>query len=199
MFIDSPARQIPNSQPTDDVYSATDSVCGDTSVGSVSTIDRGNARNTEFDELANDMGNMMFAVGSSIDDAVDIENRNKSPSPKKLNTVAAQSEALQKLGNVQRYAINKQCIVDPFKSGAEKMRDVVRERENEIEKEKRRVQLIYDSVTYFKTKKTRDMTSLDAVINAVSSLDSNSPAVHIPIWNKSVTEFDEAKYLREEY
>ena len=80
-------------------------------------VDNGvRSRNQELDELANDMSNMMVAVGS-----------------------------------------------------VKKMKDVVREREKEIANEKRRIELIYDSVAFFKAKKMKDMSS--------------------------VSEFDEAKYL----
>ena len=181
MFLDSPSRQIPTTQPNDEVYSTNDSVCDDLSVGSVETMNRGRTRIEEFDDLANDMGNMMVAVGSSIDDAVSSKNLPKSPSPVKLNTTVAQSEALQKLGSVQRNELNDQCLIDQFTSGAAQMKDIVREREKDIAKEKRRVQLIYDSVTYFKTKKSSDMASLDAVIDAVSSIDCDLLAVPIPI------------------
>ena len=107
-------------------------------------------------------------------------------------------DALQKLGNVQRYSINQQCTVDQFTLVTEKMKNVVQEREKEIANEKRRIELIYDSVAFFKAKKMNDMCSLDDVIRSVSSIDSNS-AVDIPIWKRSVSEFDEEKYLRGEY
>ena len=71
------------------------------------------------------------------------------------------------------------------------MKDVVREREKEIAHEKRRVQLIYDSVSFFKAKKLGDMASLDAVISAVSSIDCDSPTVNIPVWGQSVSSFNE--------
>ena len=79
------------------------------------------------------------------------------------------------------------------------MKDVVREREKEIANEKRRVQLIYDSVTYFKAKKVLDMSSLEAIISSVSSVDCELPTVNIPVWSTSVSEFDEDKYIRGEY
>ena len=102
-------------------------------------VDNGvRSRNQELDELANDMSNMMVAVGSVIDDSVGNEQIDKSPS-------------------------------DQFKEGTKKMKDVVREREKEIANEKRRIELIYDSVAFFKAKKMKDMSS--------------------------VSEFDEAKYL----
>ncbi len=61
------------------------------------------------------------------------------------------------------------------------MKDVVREREKEIANEKRRIELIYDSVAFFKAKKMEDMSSLDDAIGSVPSIDSNSLAVDIPM------------------
>ena len=199
MFCDSTSRQIPHDRPTDDTHSATDSVCCDYSVGSVATIDDIRKRNEQFDECANNMGNMMVAVGSVINDSIGIENRNKSLYPVKLNTKEKQKSALQKLGNVQRYSINVQCIVDQFKAGAHEMKNVIREREKEIDNEKRRVQLIYDSVAYFKAKKVLNMSSLEDIISSVSSIDCESATVNIPIWSRSISEFDEDKYVRGEY
>ncbi len=125
MFLDSPSRPIPNTQPNDKVYSATDNMCDNYSVESLATMNPGRAHIEEFDHLANDMGNMMVAVGSSIDNAVSSDNLPKSPSPVKLNTTVAQSDALQKLGNVQRYALNQQCTIDQFTSGGAQMKDIV--------------------------------------------------------------------------
>ena len=79
------------------------------------------------------------------------------------------------------------------------MKDVVPEREQEIQKEERWVQLIYDLVKYFKMKKPCDMSSLDVVTESVPAIDCESSTVQIPAWNSSITEFDEGKYHRKEY
>ena len=93
-----------------------------------------------------------------------------------LNTKEKQKNALQKIRtNVQRYSINQQCVVDQFKVDAHKMKDVIRKRGKEITNEKKHVQLIYDSVTYFKANKLLDMSSLEDVISSIFSIDCESP------------------------
>ena len=71
---------------------------------------------------------------------------------------------MKKLGNVSRYKLDKNCLLDYFKVGRAKLENVVQERKTEIAKEKRRLELLYDAVKFYRTKMSATMAELKVVM-----------------------------------
>jgi len=80
-----------------------------------------------------------------------------------LKKKSDQVEVLQKLGNVARCPFNRAALKDPFAVGKEKLKNVERDRVTELAKEQRRLDVIYNSVTYFKKKAAKNLAELRSI------------------------------------
>ena len=58
---------------------------------------------------------------------------------------------------------------NPFEVGEEKLKNVVEERRKELEKERRRLSVIYDSVAYFKSKMKDNREELKRTVDKYKS------------------------------
>ena len=145
-----------------------DSVCDDLSVGSCASIGSvGTDMDDELDgEIMNGMDDMMMVVGSDVPSAVANESEQASHS---LTTIKDQETALKKLGNVSRYNLDRNCLLDYFKVGRAKLDNVIHERKTEIAKERRRLELLYDAVRFYRKKMSATMAELTQVMSDKSN------------------------------
>ena len=87
----------------------------------------------------------------------------QSAEENKLKTKSDQVEALKKLGNVARCPFNREALKDPFAVGKGKLKNIERDRVTELAKEQRRLDIIYNSVTYFKQKAAKNLAELRSI------------------------------------
>ena len=105
-----------------------------------------------------------------------------------------QKKALKRLGGVQRYEPNKSCIKDMFEIG-EKTKNIQKERAQELAKEKKKFQSIFKAVELFQEKMSVNRNDLDEVMNA-GRRNASDWEVEM---QAAVLEFDEERYMRNEY
>ena len=71
---------------------------------------------------------------------------------------------MKRLGNVKRCKLNKQCTHNQFVEGQKKLKNVAVERNKEREKERRKMQLIWDAVAFFKGKMKLNTLALNEIL-----------------------------------
>ena len=132
------------------------SVGDEGSVGTASVASLGalNSTQTQGEEEFGD--DEMGAEMANLREATARRNADENKLKKKTDQV----EALKKLGNVARSEFNRAALKDNFAVGEELLKNVVRDRRTEIEKEERRFNVIYNSVTYFKRKAAKNLAEL---------------------------------------
>lgn len=91
--------------------------------------------------------------------------------------------------------MNLECLKNQFVVGTNKLSDIVKERKEEIAKEEKKLELIYDSVKHFKKKMKANVVELETVIQETM----NQGAREEEDWSISLRHlresFDEQAYL----
>ena len=73
-----------------------------------------------------------------------------------------------------KYKLNRECLVDPFKSGRKKLANVKDERRRERQEYQKKVSMIHESVQYFLDKRKRDRAKLDSMNESLSTSRENT-------------------------
>ena len=76
---------------------------------------------------------------------------------------------MKKIGNVSRYDLDRECLEDRFLVGRGKLSTVVADRKKEIEKDERRLRLIYDAVGFFKCTQQEVMEELRSIVEKIDA------------------------------
>ena len=106
----------------------------------------------------------------------------------------APEKALKKLGNLTKYKLNRECLLDPFEKGRRKTKNIKSERKAELAILERKTRLIWLSVEFFKEKRANENASLR---ENLASKRSNEEAEYAE-WEKAMDDaLDEYDY--EEY
>ena len=117
----------------------------------------------------------------------------------KLMTIQAQEKALKKLRNISRYKMNMDCTKDYFDVYHQKLKNMVTECMKELAAEKRKLEIVYKAVDFFKKKMARYMAKLDETL----ALNTSDTIVESELWEielaKAVEDFYVEKYTNGEY
>ena len=143
-------------------------------------------------KVTSEMEDMMVIVGTEIPMASDTTER-------KLQKKDDQIAALKKLGNIARYPLDPKCCKDQFDAGRKKLKNIAKDRAKEREKEQRKMELIWDSVTFFKKKMQINRMSLREVLAKYEEDKNIEKKEWRTEYEKSITIFDEENYLRGQF
>ena len=132
--------------------------------------------NNLAEETAKEMEDMMLAVNSverdqsnntqmSIDDIREQSRRLVyGDGEVTINSSASEvndnAQKIQSMNNTYKYELNKDCLVDYFQRGREKLANIVTERKEELDKERLDVLIIYESVKYFRRLRSQNAPQL---------------------------------------
>ena len=101
------------------------------------------------------------------------------------------------MGGVSRYPIDMRCLTNQFVVGDNKLVNVATERKEDIRKEKRKLEIIFDSVKYFKKKME---ANIEEIKNVVEETEGNRPREQEG-WSIAIENlrqaFDETDYIDE--
>jgi hypothetical protein len=176
-----------------------------------STHSRGASTAATIDELVDekvrDMQDMMCALSDPDEEAGGaVDMREIFLKAKKvafddnvttLNDEKTQTEALKSLSGVARYKINLDCLTDPFVVGRQKLKKVQEQRAAEMALERRKVELIWLAVRYFREKRDKEGVELTETINR---LTNTNEVVEYEEWenamNEAMEEFDVNEYFK---
>ena len=134
------------------------------------------------------LNDLVAVGGTEVQDAFD------SP-PCKLSKKEDQEKALKRLGNVKRCKLNKQCTYNQFVEGQKKLLNVAAERNKERDKEKRKMQLIWDAVAFFKGKMKLNGLALNEILEKYAEMRDVKMKDWEIEYDESLTLFDEEQYL----
>lgn len=176
-----------------------------------STHSRGASTAATIDELVDekvrDMQDMMCALNDPDEEAGEaVDMREIFLQAKKvafddnvttLDDEKTQTEALKSLSGVARYKINLDSLTDPFVVGRQKLKKVQEQRAAEMALERRKVELIWLAVRYFREKRDKEGVELTETINRLT--DTNE-VVEYEEWenamNEAMEEFDVNEYFK---
>ena len=172
-------------------------VCDDLSVASNITTDTASIdsnvdldENNLADELATEMDGLLVMLDTETSAAKD------GASASALSTVKKQEDALKKIGNVSRYKLNSDCIKDYFKVGTDKLKNVAKERQQERNKEVKRLKVIYESVKLYRKNMEKIMSEVD---DAISQQHSGTTRT-LEQWEveavEALAEYEDDEYLQ---
>lgn len=102
---------------------------------------------------------------------------------------------MKKLGNVTRYKLEPRCCKDQFVEGLLKLKDVCSDRMKERKKERRKMELIWDAVNYFKKKMETNKLALNEVLADYDRERSLEEKEWEEDYRDSIRMFDEDQYL----
>jgi hypothetical protein len=117
--------------------------------------------------------------------------------PTTLNDEKAQTEALKSLSGVTRYKLNLESLNDPFVSGRQKLEKVKEQRAAEIALERRKVELIWLAVRYFREKRDREGMDLKETINRLTESNDTPDYEEWELaMNKAMGDFNVNEYFK---
>ena len=116
------------------------------------------------DDCSVDSNRTAHSDMSILSDLFSSDNSEQRPETINFATVAAQEEALKRLGNVGRCKMNMLLIVDLFAEGRKKMEKarIVLERKRAQHEEELNIRMIYDCVASFKAKMSKILSFMQA-------------------------------------
>eukprot|EP00956_Cyclotella_meneghiniana_P023789 scaffold46927_cov56-Cyclotella_meneghiniana.AAC.3 len=188
-------------------------------ISEVSSIDE------DINDAVKDTGDMLLmldAVDENINSAKnDIDDREiykqskeivygqQTPSRGEVFTPSSQAaatpctpisdKAVKKLGNLTKYKLNHDCLVDHFVKGRKKNKNIENERKAELAVLERKSRLIWLSVEYFKEKRANENADLKANLESRQTNQHTNNDEDYDEWErameKEMSEFDYDNYI----
>ena len=70
------------------------------------------------------------------------------------------------MSNVRKYALDRKYLKDYFDKGRVELKDIVKDQKEELNKEEKKIELIYDAVRYFQRRIDANLDTLDQILKA---------------------------------
>lgn len=145
------------------MVSADDSIASQQSIGNDSVSTK-----SSYDAMAENMDDMMMILGTDLEQSIGAKT------PKSQEEKRDPETELKKIGNVTKYPFEREALRDRDVVGREKLKDIISERQEQRAKEERKLQLIYDSVKFYK----RNMqVNLDEIRETLEKNDGDVESV----------------------
>ena len=100
-----------------------------------------------------------------------------------------------KRSNTGRRDLNRACLKNQFDVGRKILKNVVRDREMERSKHKRKMQLVYDSVDYFRKYQQQEMTNLEERGKQAQEVGNNTVRSWEQTIHTSLSSFNKDTYF----